>query len=169
LSNLVQDLKKEAQAVASLLATFRAIIGEDDELKDATIEGETSLYEMAQQCVDRIIECEIMIAGLKEKTAQFTARKQRFETQIEALRLGLQRALEAAEKSRLELPTATLYTSKGRDAIGRLDEELLPSKYFVTPEPQVDRAAVLKDLKDGIEVKGATLQNGAPVLNIKKK
>lgn len=169
MSTLVHDLKKEAAAVASLLSSYRTIFGDDEELKLSSIEGETSLYEMAQACIDRKDEIDILIAGIDQKIGDFESRKSRFLSQIEGLRAALLNALEAAEQKKLELPTATIYTSKGRDAIGTYDEAELPAKYFRRPEPVVDKKALLDDLKAGIPVKGATLKNGTPILNIKSR
>lgn len=165
------DPIKEARAVASLRESLAAMGAADDaEVVESTIEGETSLYEAIDLMLDRIRNAQVMTEGLKAVIAGLTARADRYERTIESHRTLIEQALMIAEiDTKIERPTATIGLSTRAPKVEIQTESDIPSEFWKTAAPTLDKKALFAALKDGRDVPGACLSNAAPTLTIRTK
>ena len=166
--NVSYTLSREAEAAKLLLSSLEAVIGDDEEAKAGTIEGETNFNEAMQAAVDRIAYCTELVAGIEARQERLAARKTRIDQQGERIRASLLRAMETLDLTKFECSQATLSLRKVPPKAIITNDVLLPTMYLVektTITP--DKKAILDALKGGVNVPGAELSNGARTIAIK--
>jgi hypothetical protein len=100
-----------------------------------------------------------LILALEEAEAAAKAAQER-------ARAALVEALDSTSGSiRAGIHTASV--RKGSASVVITDDAAIPPEYMRQPAPVADKAAIAKALKDGREVPGAVLRNGAPGLTIR--
>lgn len=161
----IAALKPEAEAARMLVAALA--IGDDDELVETTIEGETGLMEAIDAALLRIVELEALSAGIDGAVDAMKVRQSRFKSGAERLRGSLLLAMDTAGLKKAERPTATLSLAKAADKLIVHAEEEIPSKYLIEKTSVApDKKAITAALKAGEMVPGAHLSNGGVQLRI---
>jgi hypothetical protein len=173
MSDTEYALRRETEAARDLLSTIRSEGGSDDEeLVADTIEGETNLLEAIGAALDEIDEAELLILGGKAKIEQIGSRVASEEKRVDRVRAAIERAIVTAEiPTPIKLPTATISISKRKAQPVIDDEALIPSRFFVQPDPpapKLDKKALAAALAEG-EVAGAHLDNGSISLTVRRK
>ncbi len=160
-----ERIAREADAAKSLLA---AIASDDEALNQDMVEGETSLIESLQVALAEIDECDVMVAGLKAKEAEFASRRARAERRIETLRSAIEQAMVFCDMATIKTTTATLTVRRTPPKLLIADEAKIPTQFWRPGEPKLDKAAVKALLDLGEPVEGATLTNGGISLQIRR-
>jgi hypothetical protein len=114
---------------------------------------------------------ELMVKRLAEDIAALKVRQARLEARADRKRgAALGAMLEAGpDFARIELHDMTASVKACAPTLLVSDPTVLPSEYFDQPEPRLKRSELLRDLRAGVDVLGATLTNGAPTLAISSK
>lgn len=163
-----EDLQRQAVAAASLIAELADQMDGDEDLVHDTIEGETNFFECCQRALDEMAECEIIEAGCKEAINKLSTRKGRAAARITRLKGMLDQAFQMAEITSHRFPTATVSTRKVPPKAIITEESEIPSRFYVTPAPVLDKKALLDALKAGESIPGASLSNGGQTIAIRK-
>lgn len=161
------QLAMQTDAAKMLLAQCQDILGDDAEAAQLAIESETGLTEAIERAAKRVCEIDALVDGIKAMQKSLAERKKRFENQQELLRTAILVAMEGAGLKRLEYSVGTVSTKVKPQALDITDESQIPSKFFVRPDPVLDKKALLEALKAKETVPGATLDNGGTSLQIK--
>lgn len=140
---------------------------DDDEAWAATLESETDLDQMLTSIVRRIDDTKALVIGTKDRFDELKARKDRFESRVEALRGLAFKLMEAANVHKLELPEATLTLCSVPPAVVIVDEEKLPD-IACKFERKPDKTKIKELLQSG-EVEGAAMSNGGRSISIRVK
>lgn len=140
----------------------------DPLLTQSFIEGETFVPELIDAALVSIDNDQVLIDGLKVRIDDLSKRKSRIEKRVTVLRGLIEQILVQSETKWIETRLATVSVKAAAQQLGEIDESKLPSKYFVPQDPKLDRKALLKDLRDGVQVDGATLNNGGLSLAIRR-
>ena len=162
-----QNLSAQTAAAVHLAHEIRQITDDNDAIRD-TIEGETGLHEAIGAVMGLIWEDELLIGGIDKMLESLSARKKRLEERISSYRGAIERAMEAGELHRFELPEATLSLRRVPPSVRIVDESKIPAAYWVTPEPRLDKRAVADALKGDFDVPGAELSNGGVTLSVRR-
>lgn len=162
-------INNETAAAAALLSALADELDGDEQAKADAIEGETSLHELVVKAVDRIAELDTMIDALKAREDAHAIRRKRFQDQQAAIKRAIAVSLETLSVRKLELPTATVYTSPGRRRAIVTDESKLPPAYLVPQPHKIDLTALGKALNEGAQIDGAELSNTSTILNIRTR
>ena len=169
-----RDLERDIGAAKVLKAHLVDMLGNDAAdaltLRDA-IEGETDLFETINAAIAQIAEDEAAATALKLYSSRIDARKSRLEKRAEMLRTTLMNALDTTGDDSLKVNVqdiaasitarALLQLSAGKlDAtfatvtaklvppkLQVVDEALIPSNYFKTPDPVLDNRGLTDALK----------------------
>lgn len=160
-------LALETQAANNLRIELQQITDDPDAIRD-TIEGETDLRGLIALVMSDIGEDEIIVNGITAMLDTLAQRRNRVELRIERRRAAVQRAMEAGELSKLELPSATLSLRKVPPKLEVTDETLIPEQFWKPQAPKLDRTAIKDALLSGTEVPGAMMGNGGQTLAIRK-
>lgn len=166
MTDCIHQLFEETNSAKSLLASLAGLIGDDAEVRETAVEGETQLIEVLQSAVARDLELDSMIDAAKATAKRLSERISRFEKQRETLRAAMVLALETTGKKRLETPIGTLALMATQAALVVTEEADIPSEYWKPQPPKLDKAALKKALKDKREVAGARLSNGGMTVQI---
>lgn len=188
MSDAEYQVRRQTEAAKALIILLKdSGTGDDAELVDDAIEGETGLKEALAAALDEIDECEVLAVGCKAKEEMFASRRAAAEARAERVRGLIEQALVAidlAEPMRLVGATLSL-TKRPRQAV-ITNEADIPAKFFTEqprPAPKLDKRALLAALNE-IEAKraatpegeapptpipGATLDNGSVSLSVRRK
>jgi hypothetical protein len=139
-------LSKEIEAAKILLSNLGDLAGDDDFRHDA-VEGETNLFEAIQIALKKVGEDEAAAAGIEEYIGNLKVRKDRLTERAKITRHAIHVAMRIAGVQKLETPIATASVTKVNPSVNVTDESAIPTKYWITGEPQLDKKALLSDLK----------------------
>lgn len=108
------------------------------------------------------------VAAIDEEIKRLTTRKKAIKNRSEQLRDYLKYNMQASGITKIECPLFTASLRKARDVVRIDDESLIPDDYVnvktsVTP----NKSAILKALKEGVEISGASIAEGEQSLVIK--
>lgn len=134
-----------------------------------TIEGETDLAEACCVVLEEIHEDEVLLEGLKAKIAELGIRKGRVEKSIETRRNIILMAMEKAEIPTIRSPLGTMSAKPTPPKLVIGDEAQIPARFFKTPDPVLDKAALKAALDAKEPVPGASLSNGGLTLSVRIK
>ena len=100
------------------------------------------------------------IDGIKAELDRLKDRKTRIEANVKRMKSALQGAMTATGKTKFKTALFSFSVQKNPPSAVLDDEKMLPAWYFIPQDPRIDKASILKDLKDGKEVQGAHLEQG---------
>jgi hypothetical protein len=163
------EINRETAAAVQLLAALADELDGDVQAQADTIEGETNLHEIVIKAIDRLAEIEVMTEALKAREDAYAVRRGRFTEQAAKIKRAIVGAMDALNQRKIELATATVYTSAGRRKAIVTDETKLPPSFFVPQPPKLDTTKLTKALVDGASIDGATLSNASTILNIRTR
>ncbi len=173
MSNAEHSIVRHTEYAKRLLADLRASGDDSDaDLVADTIEGETGLHEAIEAALAEIDECDVIVAGLKTKEAEFAARRAATEKRIERIRAMIEQAMLATEQTSFRLTTGTVTLTKRAAGLIITNEADIPGEYWVEqerPAPKLDKKALLRALNDKRAVPGAGLDNGSFSLSVRRK
>lgn len=169
MSDEARALQIQGEAAKVLLANICDVIGDDDELALTAVEGETGLIEAINAAVDRIAALKDHSQAIDYRIEALKLRQSRFDRQAELIKSALQVAMSQAELRKLELPQATLSIRAVPPKVELVNEAAIPPAFWKPQDPKLDKAAILKALKDNETVPGAMLSNGGETLAIREK
>lgn len=163
----ISQTERELAAAAMIKASIKEMIAGDEDILLLAIEGETTLLDCVDHLLDAIQSDESMIAGIKTRLDHLIARKARFEDRIETFRRLISRAMDLAERKKLERPCATIIMSLRPQSLIITSEGAVPTEYFIM-KPALDRKKLKAALESGELISGASLSNAQPILTIKR-
>lgn len=164
------QLRLQTEAVKALVAGLEAegVDTADAELMHDTIEGETGLLEAIDQVLARIDAAEACAIGLETIEARYKLRRQAMEARSDRLRAMIEQAMVIAELRSLQRPAATLTMANRAANVVIDDEAKIPTRFFKSPEPVLDKKALKAALSQG-EIEGAHLSQGGVTLTISRR
>lgn len=168
-TNFRVDLHIQAEVARSLLHTVREALGDDEEAKVDTIEGETNLLEVIDATLSRLAELEDIEAAIADRIKSLKMRQERMANGQEVIRLAIMRAMGAVDLRKLERPEATLSVGRTPQKVVVTSEADLPSEYMRERAPVPDLKLIGEALKGGTAVPGAELSNGGETLSVRRK
>lgn len=163
-----RNLAKEA-AAANYLREYLTSLTDDEDVVRDTIEGETNLHEAIAAVISDMREDDILVTGISETVKSLSARKERLENRIAQRRAAIERAMQIGEMKSLTLPEVTISLKAVPPKLEIETETSIPTQYWRTPPPVVDRTALSRALKEGAKIPGARLGNGSVTLQIRKQ
>jgi ribosome-associated translation inhibitor RaiA len=165
----VMELRRETEAARELLKSIAETLGDDQELIETTIEGETGLMEALERAVNRIAAINALEEGIRKQMDGLKTRLDRLDTQRDTLRATVCAAMEIANIKRLELAIGTVTRKAVPPKVEVIAEEDIPAKYWIVPEPvtKLDKKLLLADLNKKVIVPGATLSNGGETISVR--
>jgi hypothetical protein len=158
----VMELRRETEAARELLKSIAETLGDDQELIETTIEGETGLMEALERAVNRVMAIDGLLTGIKAQKDNLTKRQERLEAQKDILRTTI-----CAGKRRLELAVCTVTAKAVPPKLIINDEADIPSDFWVAQDPKLDKSKLLAELKEKKQIPGVTLSNGSTTIAIR--
>lgn len=142
--------------------------GDEDFIRD-TLEGETDLPAIVRMLLAGIGEDEAMADGIDAYAAELATRKARLAGRAKLKRSLICSALEIAGRKTIETDVGTVTLSAVKPKAIVTEEADIPAEFFKPQPPKLDQSALSAALREGREVKGATLSNGGNTVRILRK
>jgi len=161
----LRELSHELQEVQSLALDPDV---PEEALRD-TLDGIEGMFnEKAVRIVHVIANSDTDVDAISAEIKRLSERKRSIELAQDRLREYLRFNMEATGISKISSPLFTITLAAGRDMVEIYDEAALPDEFVrvktvVSPE----KAEILKALKSGIEVPGATITKSKSSVRIK--
>lgn len=173
MSDTEHQLRRQAEAARDLLTALRGDgYGDDAELIEDAIDGQTDIKEAIAAAIDEIDEAEVLILGGEAKIEQIASRVAMEKKRVERIRASIERAIVTAElPTPIKLATGTVSISRRAPGVVVTDEAAIPSRFFVVPPappPKLDKKALAAALKAEQRVPGAMLDNGSISLMLRR-
>jgi hypothetical protein len=125
-------------------------------------------HDKAQAIVSLTLNIDAEISAIEREIERLQEKKKIRQNTIESVRDYLRHNMQATGISKIECPLFAITLSKPAKQVEITDEAALPDEYVrVKTTVSPDKVALAKALKDGIEVPGAILIDGASRLTIK--
>lgn len=96
--------------------------------------------------------------ALKDEEDRMKKRRQSLENNAKRLKDYAESALIATGKSKVVGQAFTLRLQNNPASALILDEKAIPAHYLIEQQPTIDKKGLLEDLKNGIDIEGAALQ-----------
>lgn len=123
-----------------------------------TLEGiEGALEDKADGYAKVIRTLEGDAAACDAESKRLRNKKQTIENNIKRMKKALQYAMETTGKTKFKTPLFSFGIQKNGYSVSILDESKIPDKYLIPQEPQVDKRAIVADLKGGEQYSWAEL------------
>ncbi len=136
-----------------------------DEVTDSD-EFQELCLELAEEAVDRELQAE----AVKLRIDEMTDRKNRLNRTADTLRNIILQCMERKSQKGIQSPALTLSVSNRKKDMKITDESLIPSRFFKTQEPILDKKALRESvLSDGEIVDGVEVIDGSISLTIRRK
>lgn len=161
----LRELSHELQEVQSLALDPDV---PEEALRD-TLDGIEGMFnEKAVRIVHVITNSDTDVDAISAEIKRLSERKRSIELAQDRLREYLRFNMEATGISKISSPLFTITLAAGRDIVEIYDEAALPDEFVrvktvVSPE----KADILKALKSGIDVPGATITKSKSSVRIK--
>jgi hypothetical protein len=146
---------------------------EDPEIDERTladtIEGVSDLPQLLTTILRAALDDEALANGLKARVAEMEERLGRLRDRAAKRRQIVKETMLEVDLKKLTAPDFTASVRPGLPALTVLDEAAVPSIYWESREPRLNRSELLSDLKQGAEITGVTLANSEPILSVRTK
>lgn len=167
MSDAGHTLHKETRAAHLLRERLKAEFVGDPELAASMVEGETGIHEAIEGAARAVFEDTGRLEGIEAMIKTLEGRRDRIKDRIEIMRAAICVAMQEAEIPKKDLGFCTVTRKPVTQSALIIDESLIPSDYWKSQEPKLDKRAVLAALKDKIEIPGAALSNGDETIQMK--
>lgn len=164
---LNHEAHQTIKAAEVLRAQIEGLAGDDIQLIQDTMEGQTELHEIIRALMAGIGEDTAHIAGVKKYVEGLQSRIARLEERVTLRRGLIQTGLELAEQKSLEADIATVSLGQKPQQAIIAEEADIPAEFWKPQPPKLDKRAILDALKAETPVAGATLDNGGTTLAIR--
>ncbi|MCO5092022.1 siphovirus Gp157 family protein [Bosea sp. (in: a-proteobacteria)] len=165
----VAKVQREIEAAKVLREQIADLAqGDEDFIRD-TLEGELDFEGIVRTLLAEIGEDEALADGIDRYADDLAARKQRLTVRAKLKRSLICTALEIAGRKTMELDVGTVTLSAVKPKAIVTEEADIPAEFFKPQPPKLDQTALSAALRDGREVKGATLSNGGSTIRILRK
>lgn len=133
----------------------------DPEVLADTMEGLSGEIEAKADGYAKVIaELNAEIAGLKAEIERMTNRKTTMENNVKYLKSTLQFAMETTGKTKFKTELFSFCIQKNPASVVIDDPYLenIPDKYLIPQDPKIDKVKIKEDLKAGIDIGIAHLE-----------
>ena len=162
---VADTLRREADAAKSLIASLQS---DDEDLIHDMTEGSSNLMEAIDVAVAEMDECAAIVAGCDAQIKVYEARSGKFSDRQKRIRALIEQAMLIADLPTAKPATATITVKRTPPKPVVSDESLVPSRFYRTPAPVIDKAAINEAVKAGEVIPGVTLDNGGVSLQIRR-
>ncbi len=173
MSDVEHTLHRQSRAAASFVDGIKDMLGDDDELLQDMLEGETDLLNALQKAADAIDDETVLIDGITKRIGELQERKRLAKSRAVRIRSLIEQAMVmAGDMKTVRLPNMTI-TIKNRAPAPVVESEAsIPARYWIEqppPAPKLDKQKVAEDLSAGTAVPGCHLDNGSIQVQIRRK
>lgn len=141
----------------------------NEEIRQQVIEQIGSMIDGKAENIIKIIKnYEADIEVLKQEEKRLASNRKIKENKVKRLKEYTRECLERVGKKKVETSIGNISLRKSPASLKILDDSLIPSSYKETIETvKIDNSRIKSDLKAGLKIEGAVLEEGNYSLQIK--
>ena len=139
----------------------------DEQTLADTVEGLTELPDIIEAIIRSALVDEALSKGLRCRIAEMQDRLSRLQDRASKRRQIAKDVMVDLDLKKISAPDFTASVRPGLPALLILNEEDVPPTYWQPSEPHLNRQELARDLKQGVEITGATLSEPDPVLSVR--
>lgn len=159
---LSPQLLADLQAIA---ADVRASVEDDEVAFWDSIQAGTDALEMLDRLIAEAQQADAMEDAARLLAQRQTKRAQMFAARRDAARQAMVLLMDALGERKAVRPGATLTLKPGALSVDITDKAAVPTQLRKPGEP--DKAAIRAQLEAGVDVPGARIVQGGPVLSVR--
>ncbi|EGQ3873786.1 siphovirus Gp157 family protein [Staphylococcus pseudintermedius] len=152
MSNLF-DLNQNELAILEMLENEELSFDDVKDTLDAIKDEQKRKYDAMQKM---ILSLKGDINTLKEREAALNKRRKSYENKIKSLQNYMLDSMRFKGERKFKTEEFTYFIRKS-DSTQIDDENAIPDKYKIEQAPKINKTQIKKDIKAGIDVKGASL------------
>lgn len=136
----------------------------EEGLEDTLESIEGSIEEKYENIIYIIRNAEAMAEAYKKEAESFTKKQKVEENKIKSLKEYVKSSLLNTGKKKVQAGLFAVSIRNNAQSVDVVDQSAIPEKYFVPKPSELSKKAILEDLKEGKEVKGASLKRTQSVI-----
>lgn len=161
------NLHVETEAAKALRSNLKDIIGDDEAFAADVIEGQTNIHEAIEAAIALVTQDETHAKAIGDHIQALESRKHRLAERAKMTRTAIAAAMDQAGKKKIETPLGTVSVRAVPPSVQVIEEAEIPTEFWKSPEPRLDKKALAAALKDKRIIPGASLSNGGQTISIK--
>lgn len=127
-------------------------------IEKALSEVDEEIDVKAENIAKVIKSLEVDVNGYKEEEKRLSIQRKYLENKVSNLKEYLDSTMKALGKVKIKGKVFTLAIQKNPPSVEILNSKAIDNKYLISQEPTIDKKAILEDLKNNIDVKGAAIK-----------
>ncbi|EGQ3285748.1 siphovirus Gp157 family protein [Staphylococcus pseudintermedius] len=147
------DLNQNELAILEMLENEELSFDDVKDTLDAIKDEQKRKYDAIQKM---ILSLKGDINTLKERETALSKRRKSYENKIKSLQNYMLDSMKFKGETKFKTEEFTYFIRKS-ETTQIEDENVIPEKYKTPQLPKIDKKQIKKDIKAGIEVKGASL------------
>ncbi|PTH12364.1 siphovirus Gp157 family protein, partial [Staphylococcus auricularis] len=96
--------------------------------------------------------------AIDKEIKRLRQRKTTNQNGIQRLKESLQYSMEATHKEKFKTQLNSFSISKNPPSLDVLDESQIPQDYWISQTPKLNKSELLKDIKNGLDIKGVEMK-----------
>ncbi|HDV6036251.1 TPA: siphovirus Gp157 family protein [Staphylococcus pseudintermedius] len=147
------DLNQNELAILEMLENEELSFDDVKDTLDVIQDEQKRKYDAMQKM---ILSLKGDINTLKEREMALSKRRKSYESKIKSLQNYMLDSMKFKGETKFKTEEFTYFIRKS-DSTQIDDENAIPEKYKIEQAPKINKTQIKKDIKAGIEVKGASL------------
>ena len=127
-------------------------------LKDTLDSINDAVEQKVENTAFVVKQLEANISVIDEEIKRLQAMKQTQQNNVRSLKEYIQGAMEQVGMNRIQGKLIKIAIQNNPKSVEVLNENVIPKNYFVEQKPQLDKKALLADLKGGAQVEGVEIK-----------
>lgn len=140
---------------------------QDEQIEQWLVECGDALNEKAINIGMFIENLNATVEAIKEAEERMAARRKAIENRVSAIKKYLLAGMQTADITKIECPYFKILRQKNPPSVVIDDEKEIDMQYWrqaEPPPPSIDKRAILADMKEGVIVDGAHLEQGERIV-----
>ena len=139
-----------------------------DEIKDTLEAIQGTIEQKAVSLASWSLDLDGNIAKIDAEIDRLNAKKKQIQNRKDSLTEYMRSNMDACGINKISCPLFSITLVAGRDVVAISDDSLIPDEFMnVKVVSSPDKVAILKALKAGEDIQGASIQKSKPSIRIK--
>lgn len=135
--------------------------GADEEVfAEAIAKNEMDLADKLEGYAMVMKNIESDIDGFKAEEKRLAERRKSMESKIKRMKEAMHDAMSSTGEKKIQGEKFTFTVQKNPPSLKVMDDKLIPGHFFEQQEPQLNKKALMDELKAGNEIAGAEISEG---------
>lgn len=127
-------------------------------IESALNEISEEIEEKSENIAKVIKSLEVEIEGFKQEERRLAEKRKPLESKIKSLKSYIEDSMRMINKLKFKSRLFSFNIQNNAPSVNILNGSTIPKQYFIEQQPVLDKRKLLADLKEGLKVEGAEVQ-----------